>query len=255
MEWVLALIEAAALTAAELLALLFIVLAAAILRGYAGFGFSAIVVAAASLFMPTREAVPLVLMMEVIASMQMARQVWTHVDWRLVGYIIIAVAVSIPVGQWFLRHVDVEAMRLLAALVLLVAVAAVAGGRFFTLKNAPPAWLLTGAVSGFMNGLLAMGGMWTVMFLLNSGIHVAALRACLVALFFITDTYALAVAAVYDLVDVKLLARAVCVLPALLLGVKIGAGKFDAEREALYKKVVLGTLTVLALLLIGRQIA
>ena len=62
------------------LSLSLIILFAAIIRGCAGFGFSAIVVAAESLFLPTREVVPLVLvlvlvlLLEVVASLQMAKQ-------------------------------------------------------------------------------------------------------------------------------------------------------------------------------------
>lgn len=77
-------LQASGLSSNEMFAVSIIVLAASVIRGYAGFGFSAIVVAGASLFLPTREVVPLVLLLEIIASLQMATQVWRHVNWRMV---------------------------------------------------------------------------------------------------------------------------------------------------------------------------
>lgn len=249
-----ALLEAAELSAAALLVLLVVTVLAAVIRGYAGFGFSAIIVASSSLFLPTREAVPLVLILEVLASVAMARQIWRDINWRLVGCILIGVAFFSPLGQYALSRADIDLMRLVTALLLLLAIALVAAGRFFAMRNAPPTWVLTGVVSGFMNGMLAMGGMWTMVFLINSGVKVAVLRASLIALFFITDCYAIGAGAAYGLVDEKLFVRVACLLPFMLVGVKIGAGKFNPDQQETYKKMVLMLLALLAMLLLLRAL-
>ena len=77
-------LESAGLSGNELFALSTIILVGSIIRGYAGFGFSAIVVAGASFFLPTREVVPLVLFLEMVASLQMAAQVRKDVNWKTV---------------------------------------------------------------------------------------------------------------------------------------------------------------------------
>ena len=241
---------ASGLDGQQFLVLSLIILIAAVIRGYAGFGFSAIVVAAGSLFLPTREVVPLVLLLEVIASLQMARHVWHDIDRRLVLSILAGSVLFIPLGQHLLLWVPVDSMRILAALLLLSAVVLTVLGRPIPVSNTPRGWVLVGTVSGLMNGLLAMGGMWAMILLLGSGIGAATLRASLVALFFTTDAYAIMTGLGQGLITGDILLRALWVLPALFLGVWLGSRKFEGSDAKTYRGVVLMVLAVLALLLL-----
>jgi uncharacterized membrane protein YfcA len=85
------------LSLAHGLLLSLIVFFAAIIRGYAGFGFS--VVAGASLFMPTKEVVPLVLVMEILASLQRAQNIWSGINWRLLLWIMVGSLIFVPLGR------------------------------------------------------------------------------------------------------------------------------------------------------------
>ncbi len=247
-------LHTAGLNTIEFLALSAIVLVASVIRGYAGFGFSAIVVAASSLFLPTHEVVPLVLLLEVTASLQMARQVWRDINWRMVLFILAGSFLFIPPGQYLLLWLPIEPMRGIAALLLLTAVILTAAGKTVPIKNQPGGWFVIGTISGFMNGLLAMGGMWAIIFLLGSGIRVAAIRASLVALFFATDSYAVMTGAGQGLVGRVVLVRFIWVVPALLFGVWAGSRTFDADNSRRYKNVVLTVLAILAVILFCRAI-
>lgn len=237
-----------------MLAVSTIVLVASVIRGYAGFGFSAIVVAGASLFLPTREVVPLVLLLEIIASLQMATQVWRHVNWRMVFCILATSILFIPLGQYVLLWVEIESMRVIAAILLLGTVVLTAKGRFFSVKDAPKGWFLIGTVSGFMNGLLAMGGMWAMIFLLGSGAQIATVRASLVALLFAIDFYAVLAGSSQGLVNSIILVRFIWALPALFIGVWIGSRKFESSNAETYKQVVLWVLAILAVTLLLKAI-
>jgi uncharacterized membrane protein YfcA len=243
-------LQASGLSSYEMFALSSIILVASIIRGYAGFGFSAIVVAGASLFLPTREVVPLVLLLEVIASLQMATQVWRYVNRRMVASILAASILFIPLGQYVLLWVEVESMRVIAGILMLAAVVLTATGRSFPVKNEAKGWFLIGTVSGFMNGLLAMGGMWVMIFLLGSGIPIVTMRASLVALFFATDSYAVLVGSGQGLINDIILVRFAWALPALFIGVWIGSRKFEKSNANTYKKVVLWVLATLAVMLL-----
>ncbi|MBT4290957.1 MAG: sulfite exporter TauE/SafE family protein [Deltaproteobacteria bacterium] len=247
-------LETIGLSVFEIVALLMVILIASVIRGYAGFGFSAIVVASASLFLPTREIVPLVLLLEVTASLQMAINIWKSVNWQLVFSILIASFIFIPLGQWVLLWVDVEPMRIITAVLLLLAVTLTATGRSFPLPNNPKGWFLIGTVSGFMNGLMAMGGMWAMIFLLGSGIRISTLRASLVALFFITDCYAIASGLGQGLINSVTLKRFIWVFPVLLIGIQFGVKKFDPAKSEIYRKVVFSVLSALAMVLVVRNI-
>ncbi len=241
---------ATGLNGPQFLVLSLIILVAAIIRGYAGFGFSAIVVAAGSLYMPTREVVPLVLMLEVVASVQMARQVWHDVNWKLVFWILSGSLLFIPIGQSILLWIAVESMRVVAAVLLLSAVVLNASGKTIPVRSSPGGWFFIGTVSGLMNGLMAMGGMWGMVLLLGSGIQVVTLRASLVALFFITDTYAILTGTGQGLVNSTIFLRFLWTLPALFLGVWLGSRRFDGSNAKTYRKVVLMVLAALAISLL-----
>lgn len=247
-------VESSGLSGSELLALSGIILVGSIIRGYAGFGFSAIVVAAASLFLSTREVVPLVLFLEIVASLQMAAQVRRYVSWKIVLSILAGSVLFIPIGQYVLLWVAVEPMRIIAAILVLISVTLIATGNSFPIRNESKGWFLIGTLSGFMNGLLAMGGIWVMIFLLGSGIKVVTLRASLVALFFITDCYAILTGFSQGLVNSTILVRFVMVLPALFLGVWAGSRKFESSKPDMYKKVVLLILAVLAVLLLLKSV-
>ena len=238
----------------ELLALSSIILVASIIRGYAGFGFSAILVAGASLFMPTREVVPLAIILEIVASLQMAAQVWQHVNWRMVLSILAASLLFIPFGQYVLLWAEVEFMRVIAAILMLVAVALTATGRSVPIKNSPKGWFFIGIVSGFMNGLLAMGGMWAMIFLLGSGIKASTVRASLVALLFTANSYAVLTGSSQGLINSTICIRSIWALPALFLGVWIGSRRFESSNVDTYKKVGLCVLAVLAVTLLVKAI-
>ena len=71
---------------------------AAVVRGFAGFGFSALSVVTLSFFMPPTIIVPIVLMMEIIASAWMLPGVWRYVDWLWLRPSAIGIFIGSPIG-------------------------------------------------------------------------------------------------------------------------------------------------------------
>ena len=59
-----------------------VVLVAAFIRGYSGFGFSAVLMAGLALRLPAAEIVPLSRALEVVASTVQARGIYKHINWR-----------------------------------------------------------------------------------------------------------------------------------------------------------------------------
>ena len=237
----------------ELFAMWMVVVIAAVIRGYAGFGFSAIVVAGLSLVTPTKETVPLVILMEVVASVQMFPKVWKDINWRMVAWILAGGIIFIPLRQAILKHVAIEPMRVICALALLIGVTFIAKGVVFNL-NHRQGWAIIGVISGFANGLLAMGGMWVTILLLGSTIKKQVLRASLTAVFFGTDIYAGVTASFHGIMTMAIFWRALVAAPFLFVGIWLGSRKFEGTSDQAYRQVVLIVLTLLALMLIVRAI-
>ena len=107
--------------------LLAAILGAAVVRGFSGFGFSALVVAVTGLVSDPRNAVAVVLFCEVVMTLQAARGIAGHVDWSRVGLLLLGAAVGVPLGIHGLVTIGVDGARALLVAVHLAALAAVAG--------------------------------------------------------------------------------------------------------------------------------
>ena len=75
------------------------VLIAAFVRGYSGFGFSALVIAASGLVTNPLHFVAVVVICEALMSAQAWRGVGRDIDWRRVGYLMAGAAVGMPLAK------------------------------------------------------------------------------------------------------------------------------------------------------------
>ena len=65
------------------------ILLAAVIRGYSGFGFSALTVTSLSLILPPAEVVPTAFLLEIAASMFMLPMVWRSIDWQILIWLVL----------------------------------------------------------------------------------------------------------------------------------------------------------------------
>src|SRR5690606_19468104 len=91
--------------------LLAAILGAAVVRGFSGFGFSALVVAATGLVSDPLNAVAVVLFCEVVMTLQAARGIAGHIDWRRVGLLLAGAVIGLPLGVHWLIAIGLDASR------------------------------------------------------------------------------------------------------------------------------------------------
>ena len=89
----------------------FACLIAAFVRGYSGFGFSALVVSAAALVMNPVHMVGVVMICEFLMTFQQWRGVRADVDWRRVLALMIGAVIGLPIGLWGITRVGVDTAR------------------------------------------------------------------------------------------------------------------------------------------------
>lgn len=238
-----------------------IVFGAGIVRGYAGFGFSALSVAGLSLLVSPAKVVPPIFMLEVVASISLLRSAAPDIDWRWLGWLIAGNAVALPFGTLVLAWVPEAPLRLLIGALLAVAALLLRRGVALALAPTAPVRLGVGLVSGFVNGVAAIGGIAVAVLLSTSQIAPAVLRATMIALFLYTDVYALASSAVVSAgAPVALLGAdtwrwALWLAPAMLIGIQVGRRAFAGVSEALFRRRVLNLLIVVASISVVRAIA
>jgi uncharacterized membrane protein YfcA len=221
------------------------VLIAAFIRGYSGFGYSAMVIAASSLVMNPLQMVAVVVILETSMSVQAARGVAPDVDWRRVGFLLAGAAVGLPLGLWALTGISEDAARaVISAYVLVMCGVLLAGWRLAGeargLSN-----LGMGVVSGLANAP-GMGGLPVAAFFAAQPMRAAVFRATLIAYFPLLDLYSAPLYWWHGLVTWDTLWASLIALPLSFLGNWLGGRHFLATDPQEFRRFAILLLAGLA---------
>lgn len=227
---------------------------AAFARGYSGFGAPALVVTGGSLVVAPQTLVPLILMLDVAASVGQLRGVLRDIEWRRLWLLLLGSAPATPLGVLALDLVPADAARVVVALYVIVISVVLLRGWRLQRPVGDIGVVLLGAACGFITGLIAMGGMIVVTFLTADGTRPAALRATLIAYFLPLDGFATLLFALQGRYTAAGLTAVAFALPILALGVWIGGRHFLAATPEQFRRFTLGLLIVLGIAALVRAL-
>lgn len=249
------------MTTGFLAAGLMVVFGAGIVRGYSGFGFSALCVAGLGLMMNPTQVLPAIFAMEVVASLGLLPGALRDAEWHWLGWLVLGNLLCIPVGIAMLHWLPEAPLRAFIGALLVVAALLMLNGARLALAPSRPARLFAGLVSGFVNGVSAMGGLAVATILSTGALSPAALRATMIVLFLFTDVYALACMALWQGGDrgaasmsASLVMQLVWWIPAMAAGVWVGQRKFHSVDPAVFRQRVLQLLLLLAFMAVVRSV-
>ena len=231
-----------------------VALFAGAVRGFAGFGLSAFIVAGMSLWISPQRIVPSAMVLEVVASISLLRSVWPHISWRWIGPLLAGYAVSVPAGVWCLAVLPEVPLRVAVSAVILCAALVLLSGFHPRWHDTIALRLGTGLASGFLSGLSAIGGMIAATMLFTTSLPAARLRATLIALFFMSASYALLWARYQGLANAATVAWAVWLVVPMLIGIAIGRHGFARVGEIEFRRTVLIVLAIVAALGLARAL-
>ena len=97
-----------------------VILFASIVRGFSGFGFSASSVSLLSFILPAKEIVPIILLLEIIASFLMIPSIWKKINWKFVIYLLLGVALGTPYGVYLLSKLEQNITHFIISATVLV---------------------------------------------------------------------------------------------------------------------------------------
>jgi uncharacterized protein len=241
---------------------LLIVFAAGVVRGFAGFGFSALSLAGLSLLVSPAQVVPAIFVLEVLASLTLLRSAVHDVDWSWLSWLVAGNALCIPLGIVLLAWLPETPLRLLVGALLLLAAVMLRLGFSLALAPTPMVRLGVGLASGLVNGLAAIGGIAVAVLLSTSQMLPAAMRATMIVLFLFTDLYALGWAGLVsvasdapsDLLGDHTWRWAAWLAPAMMLGIWLGQRSFVGVSQADFRRHVLNLLIAIAGLTVSRAL-
>lgn len=239
-----------------------VVFAAGIVRGFAGFGFSAITVAGMSLVVSPALMVPAIFMLEILASLSQLRGIARDVDMPWLGWLMLGNLICIPLGVALLAWLPETPLRLLIGILLMAAALLLRGGAQVALEPTRGLRLAAGLASGFINGVAAIGGIAVAVLLSTTKMAPAALRATLIALLLFSDVVSLISAALMpssahasgNLLGPDTLKWALWLAPAMLAGIWWGQRSFKGVSPEQFRRHVLNLLIGLAAVSVVRSV-
>ncbi len=216
-----------------------IVFAAALIRGYSGFGFSALIVTGLSPVLPPAEVVPIAVLLEIAASLHLAGQVRKDVEWKLMAWLLPSAAITMPVGVYFLASVPVAPMRVVISVLVLIASTLIWRGFEFRRRPGNAATGATGAISGLLNGAAAIGGLPVMLFLISASVTAAQSRATMILFLMGMGVLTTAVNGANGLLTPDLWGRTAIFLLPLLVGNALGNRHFLKAEPESFRRFVL----------------
>ena len=232
----------------EFFLIILIVFLASIIRGFNGFGFSATCISLIAFILPTIEIVPIILLLEMLASIFMFRYVWSSIDWKFVIQILIGVSIGGPLGLYLLKFLSSNITHLSICVIIIFFVILQLQGYSNKKINNLPTKISVGIISGIINGLGTLGGMPISLFLLITRVKPIIIRGSLAAIFFLTDIYAFGLSYFGGIVDLTVIYRTLILIPILPLGVFIGNKLFVKSKEETYRRYVFYFLIIISII-------
>lgn len=212
------------------------ILLSAFVRGYSGFGFSALVISASGLVTNPLHFVAVVVLCEALMSVQAWRGIGAFVDWRRVWLLLAGAAVGMPLGLWALTSISEDAARAVISgyvlvMCLILLAAGSCGGKCAGRGIFWPASLLAGECAGD-------GGLPVVaQFFAAQTMQANVFRATLVAYFPLLDIYSAPLYFYSGLVSWDTLWASMLALPMVFFGQLAGQPAFPEYRPAGFSQV------------------
>lgn len=231
----------------KICAAVLVVLIAGVVRGFSGFGAGLIMVPSLALIAGPAIAVPVVVLIEALAAVQLVPGALRHVRFRAIVPLSLAAGVSIPLGGTLLAALDPALMlRGISAVVLGFAIVLWGGWRYRSEPTLPVS-LAVGGSSGLLTGAAGIGGPPVVLFFLSGPHGAVETRANLICYFAFTQLIALVSFAIYGLLESTVLISAMILVPAFLLAAWIGTRLFGKVDETWFRRAMLVFLIGVAL--------
>ncbi len=233
------------LSLGHLVALSIALLCAAYVRGYSGFGFSAIFIAFAALLTNPLPLIPVVFACEMLMTVFQARGIRGHIDWRRVLSLLAGAALVLPFSVWAILSLEAESVRLTVSLIVLAMSLVLLTGWTLTRVIGTPGHIGVGMVSGLCNSA-GIGGLPVAAFMTAQPIPAARFRATMIVYLTGVDLITMPLLWTGGLVTWETALGVVFAFPLLGLGVWLGGRQFLAASPSTFRRFAVFLLLTLS---------
>ena len=223
-----------------------VALLAGAVRGFAGFGLSAIIMAALAVQISPVALIPVCFVLEAFASVFMFRGGMSEGNKPLVLKLTAGYALGMPLGLSATHAASTELSSTIALTLImaLVVIHLLQGSRHFAHARWHPP--VAGLIAGVGTGLASVGGLVIALYMLLSQMDARQMRGSLILFLFLNMLITAFWLIVSGTLNILALKRALTLAPLLIIGVLIGTALFRPSLEPYYKRVCLVLLLGLA---------
>ena len=206
---------------------------AGVVRGITGFGGAMVMAPPLALLLGPKLAVPVILVLESVAAAPMLIQTRHLVHWKMIGAILLAACVTVPLGVLALVAIDPAiTRRIIAVTVIVFAVILLRGWRYAGRPRLATSVGL-GAVSGAMLGATSIGGPPVILYLLSGPDPIETTRANLTLYVAVSSLIGVIMLWHQGVFDARAGWMSVLLAPAYYVGLLIGLRLFPRFSDTL----------------------
>jgi uncharacterized membrane protein YfcA len=242
------LLDITALSPFEFTLLAIVSVIAGAVRGFTGFGLSAVSMAALVTFFAPAILIPILWWQEAASSVAMLKTGIKDADKSIALPIWIASIAGWPLGLWLTTYVAPDTSKLIA----LALVCSLAAALLFKLRlsslNSKSGLYGTGFGAGIAAGLAHVGGMVVAIYVLNSDRSARQMRGALTLYLILGTISSFVIQTLFGVMDWRAVTRGLVFAAPSLIGLYVGSRLFIPKFKPFYRPICLALILGLALI-------
>lgn len=209
------------------------------IQGITGFGKSLVATPILSLFIPTNEVIIIVILSGFISNILLLIKTIKYSNIKQIWVMIIMGVIGILAGVQLLAIAPVIELKIGMGVMVILSAVMLGSGLKLKIKENHLSYGVAGITSGFITGLLSMGGPPVVFFFQNQKHKKHEFRGNLTLFFTFTGIFAIASLFLNHLITLDIITKILFFMPASIIGVLLGDYLSHKLEEQLFKKIVL----------------
>lgn len=225
----------------------FIFMIAGLLQGMTSFGFSLIALPMLTILYDIQLIVPVLVIYSFVMNTTIILRLWRNIDLKEILWIAIPGILFTPVGMQILIYVDGTWLKVFTGIFIFLFSLLLFFNKRFEIQNERLGYLVTGTLSGLLNGSVSFSGPPLIIFMTNKGIEKQKFRASLSFYFWILNLITIPVFYFGGLIGTETMVFSAKYVVFLIVGVLIGVTIGNRIKENLFQRLVVVVLMVLGL--------
>jgi uncharacterized membrane protein YfcA len=234
-------------TATSIILLVVTAFTAGLARGFSGFGAALIFMPMASAFMSAQVAAPLLLLVDMVATLPLIPGAFRRADKRDVALMAAGALIGVPFGTWALTVMNPLAVRWMIVALIVPMLALMISGWRYTGRVTAAATMSVGSIAGFFGGVAQVGGPPIVLYWLRDTTAARIVRANIIVYFAAASVLTTISYLIGGVLTTAVIGLAILTGPAFGFGLWLGSHMFGLASEETFRRACYALIALAAL--------